>query len=159
MFSSFRDVWLSVLFLWKQRVCGSVYSGCSLFKAARVFMSDVYSVEEPAGPKLPLRFCLAHFGLKEFVKKKNQVRLLAWWEQSDVWTEWDRSINPQFTVLQKNTTNPSHDDCSHQKPVPSLLLFSINLHSNIWTLKMSIREKFCCFHSLLQLWTSWMRLS
>ena len=39
-------------------------------------MSDVYSVEEPAGP---LRFTLGHFGLQEFVKKKKikQVVLLS----------------------------------------------------------------------------------
>lgn len=44
-------------------------------------MSDVYSVEEPAGLALPLWFTLGHFGLQEFEKKlknkKNHVVLLS----------------------------------------------------------------------------------
>ena len=38
-------------------------------KRLSVFMSDVYSVEEPAGLALPLWFTLGHFGLQEFEKK------------------------------------------------------------------------------------------
>lgn len=41
-------------------------------KRLSVFMSDVYSVEEPAGLALPLWFTLAHSGLQEFVKKKKK---------------------------------------------------------------------------------------
>lgn len=50
---------------------GCVYSGgYSLFKWRGVFMSDVYSAQEPAGS---LWFTLHHFGLQE---KKKQVLLL-----------------------------------------------------------------------------------
>lgn len=42
-------------------------------KQLGVFMSDVYSVEEPAGLTLPLWFPLAHFGLQEFVRKKKKA--------------------------------------------------------------------------------------
>lgn len=38
-----------------------------------VFMSDVYSVEEPAGLALPLWFTPAHFGLQELAKEKNRL--------------------------------------------------------------------------------------
>lgn len=40
-------------------------------------MSDVYSVEEPAGLVPLLRFTPPHFGLQELAKKKEQVVLLS----------------------------------------------------------------------------------
>lgn len=50
---------------------GCVYSGgYRLFKRRGVFMSDVYSAQEPAGP---LWFTLHHFGLQEKKKKTGSV--------------------------------------------------------------------------------------
>lgn len=43
-------------------------------KRLSVFMSDVYSVEEPAGLALPLWFTLGHFGLQEFEKKAKKSK-------------------------------------------------------------------------------------
>lgn len=44
-------------------------------KRLGVFMSVVYSVEEPAGLALPLRFTLGHFGLRGFVEREKKTRL------------------------------------------------------------------------------------